>query len=523
MSAPEQRAGQVPASMVPLHLVISGIDNWFEASHLIRLFHNVEPVVPAADADLSAIPGWLVRLEAWEEHGWFKTRTNILLDGVQKGIGELDFELGITPAVTDMFLQSRKLCAGTALYRALSQAFGVTLPWGSLTGVRPVKLASCCLDAGMGEAETNALLQNRTGMDAEKAAAVWEVARRERPLLIPPDRSVSLYVGIPFCSTRCLYCSFTSYPIQRHGALIPAYMAALGKEIRFVGEWLRKTGKSLSTVYIGGGTPTALPIAHLGALLDDMAEWLPMGTALEFTVEAGRPDTVDLAKLERIKAAGATRISINPQSMQEKTLKRIGRAHTPEQVEEAFAMARQTGFDNINADLIAGLPGETTEDFRHTLERMAPLRPDSLTVHTMAVKRASRLHETMVDGTADAATPDAVIQEMIADAANFAQNAGLFPYYLYRQKNILANLENTGYARPGCECRYNVETMSERQTILALGSGGITKVSVGGEPLERTFNVRELGHYVGRIDEMLERKRELLERRFPKNESQDDP
>lgn len=160
MSAPEQRAGQVPASMVPLHLVISGIDNFFEASHLIRLFHDVEPEIPSPDKDLANLPGWLVRLEAWEEHGRFKTRTSILLDGVQKGFGELDFVLGVTHAVTDMFLQSRKLCAGTALYRALSEAFGITLPWGSLTGVRPVKLASCCLDAGMGETETKALLRS---------------------------------------------------------------------------------------------------------------------------------------------------------------------------------------------------------------------------------------------------------------------------------------------------------------------------------------------------------------------------
>ena len=570
MFRPETAAGQVPASGRPLYLSITGLDNALEASQLIRLFHEGELILlPVQSTDtqstdtwsavaqttntqttdtqstdtwsavaqttdtqttdtwpndtLTTFPtgendltphAWHVRLEAREEGGWFRTRTIVCRDGIHAGLGELGFETGGKPAATDMFLQSRKLCAGTALYGALEQAFGLSLPWGSLTGVRPVKLASCCMDAGMGEEEALRTLQSRTGMQADKARLIWEVAGRERPFLSPPERSVSLYVGIPFCASRCLYCSFTSYPVARHGSLIPEYLAAMGKEIRFVGSWLRLTGTRLSSVYIGGGTPTALPLEHLGPLLDLMAACLPMETSLEYTVEAGRPDTVDPAKLQRIKSAGVTRISINPQSMQGETLRRIGRGHSPEDVEEAFAMARSAGFDNINADLIAGLSGETEEDFRNTLERMAPLRPDSLTVHTLAVKRASRLHETMVAGTAAIASTDAQVQEMIADASVFARQHGLLPYYLYRQKNILANLENTGYARPGCECRYNVETMSERQTVIAVGSGGITKVSFGGGQLERTFNVRELGNYIGRIDEMIARKEELLARRY---------
>ncbi len=527
----------------PLYLSIAGIDNAFEAGQLIRLFHDSDPIlqtesvvpeyrtpfVEMTPTDKAAfecrsragsqvpghsgkMPGIHVLLHAVESEGIFTATAFIRDNGTKIGYGILSFSTAEAPSASDLFLQSRKLCAGTALYRALSEAFGIELPWGSLTGVRPVKLASCCLDAGMAQQEILGILSERTGMQADKAALVLSVANCERPFLTPPDHSVSLYAGIPFCSTRCLYCSFTSYPEKKHGHLIPAYLDALAKEIRFVGDWLAANGRTLSSVYIGGGTPTALSAEMLETLLTCLDNELPMRTALEYTVEAGRPDTLDREKLRLIKEAGATRISINPQSMRAETLCAIGRGHTPEQVEEAFHLAREIGFDNINMDLIAGLPGETPDHFRATLARVAPLRPDSLTVHTMAVKRASRLHETVREGTAGPSATDSAVMEMIADAAGHAAKYGLHPYYLYRQKNILANLENTGYARSGCECRYNVETMSERQTIIAIGSGGITKVSHDGKQLERTFNVRELTHYISRIDEMVERKRELLAR-----------
>ena len=530
----------------PLFLTLTGIGNTFEAGHLIRLFHNVEPTVRMASgmtghvsrlgessvephgslscnaADTftgnplhEASPGIHIFLDASTAEGIFTATVSIMRHGREIGHRVLSFLIARTPSASDMFLQSRKLCVRTALYQALSDAFGIVLPWGSLTGVRPVKLAASCLDAEMNQDGIHRLLQERTGMQADKAALVLAVANRERPFLKPPDKSVSIYVGIPFCATRCLYCSFTSYPEKIYGHLIPAYLEALAKEVRFVGKWLADSGRTISSLYIGGGTPTSLSAEKLNTLLSLLANELPVHAAHEYTVEAGRPDSVDQEKLHLIKAAGASRISINPQTMRKETLRRIGRDHTPEQVENAFAMAREIGFDNINADLIAGLPGETPDHFRTTLARMAPLMPDSLTVHTMAVKRASRLHETIVDGSAEPSTPDASVQEMIADAADFAANRGLYPYYLYRQKNILANLENTGYARPGCECRYNVETMSERQTIIAVGSGAISKVSHDGRRLERTFNVRELSHYIGRIDEMVERKRELLERLLP--------
>ncbi len=504
-----------------LCLSIDGIDNAFEAVGLLRLFTPAAPLLlpePGiwGDRPPQAFSAFdmVVRLEACDTTERFEARACVYRRGQVAGEGRLGFRPDEARGPAALLAGSRKLCAGTALYRALSMAFSLELPWGSLTGVRPVKLASCLLDAGISQQEARSLLSERTGMSAENAARLLTVATHERPFLVPPADSVSLYVGIPFCATRCLYCSFTAYSVHRYGGMVPDYLDALGRELGFIGRWMAEHGKRLSAVYIGGGTPTALTSDELARLLDRMGQTLPLASALEFTVEAGRPDTVDAGKLAVIRDAGASRISINPQSMQEATLRRIGRAHTPEQVEHAFLLARELGFTNINADLIAGLPGETPEDFEGTLARMAPLGPDSLTVHTMAVKRASRLHASMAEGRAEPQTPDTEVAMMVAQAARFAMAQGLQPYYLYRQKNILANLENTGYARPGAACRYNVETMSERQTILAAGSGAITKVSHSGRNLERVENVRELAHYIGRIDEMIERKRALLARHF---------
>jgi oxygen-independent coproporphyrinogen-3 oxidase len=526
-------------SAEPLLLSILGIDNAFEASGLIRLFHAAEPVPdPAPDqwreTVLPPYP-WVIRLVVTREDGWFDAQARVFHHGRLSGRGALRVRLANKTDKGALLLGSAKLAAGTALYHALAEAFNQTLPWGSLTGVRPVKLASGLLEAGHDDAAhddvahddaahddaahddaaAQTLLEERTGMSRDKAALLLSVAHHEQPYLQIPDHSASVYVGIPFCATRCLYCSFPAYDIHRMGHMVSGYLDALERELMFLGAWLAQSGTRLSTVYIGGGTPTALDEAALDRLLTMMADHLPLGEALEYTVEAGRPDTLTPEKLRRIKAAGATRISINPQSMNDDTLRRVGRVHTAGDVTRAFAMAREAGFSNINADLIAGLPGESLADFQRTLARMTPLAPESLTVHTLAVKRASRLHEQESGAAGPARTDDATVAAMVAEAATYATQQGLRPYYLYRQKNILANLENIGYARPGMGCRYNVETMSERQTILAAGSGAITKVSHNGRQLERVFNVRELRHYVERIDEMVEKKRELLSRHFP--------
>ena len=338
----------------------------------------------------------------------------------------------------------------------------------------------------------------------EKINLCIEIGAREKELLAPLDyeRGYSLYVGIPFCPTTCLYCSFTSYPVSKWKGRTGLYLDALFKELAYTAG--RMAGRPLDTVYIGGGTPTSLEAEELDRLLERMEELFDTEHALEFTVEAGRPDSITREKLSVLKAHGITRISINPQTMNQKTLDLIGRRHTVDMVKEKFYMARELGFDNINMDLIMGLPEETLEDVDRTLEEIRALSPDSLTVHSLAIKRAARLNmfKEEYSGLHIVNTP-----EMIERSAACARSMGMEPYYLYRQKNMAGNFENVGYARPGKACIYNILIMEEMQTIAACGAGTTTKVVFPKENRrERCENVKEVEQYIARIDEMMERK-----------------
>lgn len=401
---------------------------------------------------------------------------------------------------------NHKILAGACIYELLSQYTGKKLPYGSLTGIRPVKLAMQCLEDGMDKSISLKHLMSATGMSAQKAELIWNVAQVEYPLIREQPKRYHLYVGIPFCLSRCLYCSFTSYPVKGFEHLIADYMDALEKEAAVISQWVREGEMKLGTVYIGGGTPTALDERHFRILLDFLTRYFPIH-GNEFTVEAGRPDSITREKLKTMKKYGVSRISINPQTMNDKTLRLIGRNHTSEDIEEKFALAREMGFDHINMDVIAGLPGEDEAMFRTTLDRIEAMRPEGLTVHTMSIKRASRLREAK---DAFTAAKDEVVEAMINEAAQSARKMGMRPYYLYRQKNILANLENTGYALPGRECQYNIQTMEERQTILALGAGAISKFVLPGGRIERHFNLKEVGLYIKRIDEMIEKKKQYF-------------
>ena len=338
----------------------------------------------------------------------------------------------------------------------------------------------------------------------EKIDLCIEIGAREKALLAPLDyeRGWSLYVGIPFCPTTCLYCSFTSYPVGKWKGRMEEYLSALFKEMEYTAG--RMEGRPLDTIYIGGGTPTSLEAEELDRLLSRMEQLFDTGHALEFTVEAGRPDSITREKLAVLRSHGITRISINPQTMNQKTLDLIGRRHTVEMVKEKFLLAREMGFDNINMDLIIGLPGEGMEELSHTLEEIRALSPDSLTVHSLALKRAARL-KLEWDQYVDLGMVNT--QEMIDLTASFARELGMEPYYLYRQKNMAGNFENVGYARPGKACIYNILIMEEMQTIAACGAGTTTKVVFPQENRrERCENVKEVEQYISRIDEMLERK-----------------
>ena len=396
------------------------------------------------------------------------------------------------------------------IYRVMHELTKAELPWGALTGIRPTKLIVTMIEAtpDVTDEEIVSFLKQNYYVTDEKAALGIQIARREIKLLekIDYEEGYSLYIGIPFCPTTCLYCSFTSYPIGAYAKKADDYVTALLKEISYASA--RFADRKLNSIYIGGGTPTTLEPEQLERLLHAVRDSFDFSHNREFTVEAGRPDSITPEKLAVLLKYGVTRISINPQTMNQKTLDLIGRYHTVEQVKETFQLARKMGFDNINMDFIVGLPGETMEDIRFSMEEVQKLNPDSLTIHSLAIKRAARLNimkEQYKDFTIE---NNEQIMELCAAAA---ENMGMTPYYMYRQKNIAGNMENVGYARMGRAGIYNILIMEEKQTIVALGAGSVTKRIYPDGRIERCANVKDVTQYIERIDEMIERKEKLFE------------
>jgi len=393
------------------------------------------------------------------------------------------------------------------LYTSLREETGISLPWGNLTGIRPTKIAMTMMEQGKSGEEAAAFLRRMHFVSGEKAALGVEIAEREMEILsaLHYENGYSLYVGIPFCPTTCLYCSFTSYPIRVWRKRVGEYLTALEREIDATAFLFRD--KILDTVYIGGGTPTSLSAEELERLLGKLKSAFDFSTVQEFTVEAGRADSITEEKLKVLFENGVTRISVNPQTMKQETLALIGRQHTVEQVEEAFHLARRTGFDNINMDMILGLPGETAADVAHTIKAVQSLSPDALTVHSLAVKRASRLSQWIAEHGATAYNNT---EEIMGIAARGAAAMDMVPYYLYRQKNMSGNFENVGYSRRGKYGIYNILINEEKQTIVALGAGAITKGVFADDRIERCENVKDVAQYIERIDGMIERKRRLF-------------
>lgn len=394
------------------------------------------------------------------------------------------------------------------LYQMARKLTGMELPWGTLTGIRPTKIAMTKLLEGHSKEEVKSHMKETYLASDAKTDLSIEIASREISLLseIDYENGYSLYVGIPFCPTTCLYCSFTSFPIGQWEKRMELYLEALFREMDYTAKKMK--GRVLDTVYIGGGTPTSLSAQHLNVLIKRLYDTFDFSTVKEFTVEAGRPDSITEDKLRVLKAHGVTRISINPQTMKQETLSIIGRRHTVDMVKEQFHLARKLGFDNINMDLIIGLPEEDMEDVRNTMEEIKALSPDSITVHSLAIKRAARLN-MFKEKYGDYKMVNT--QEMIDLTAEYARKMGQEPYYLYRQKNMAGNFENVGYSQPGKACIYNILIMEEKQTIIALGAGTTTKVVFPSENrLERVENVKDVEQYITRIDEMLERKEKML-------------
>ena len=394
------------------------------------------------------------------------------------------------------------------LYRALSNLTNRELPWGTLTGVRPTKIVLTKLEEGQDPKTIAEFMKREHLCSEEKIDVSMKIAKRELELLHQCDyrNGYSVYVGIPFCPTICNYCSFASYSLEKNANILDEYLDALEKEMIYVGSSM--PDKKLTTLYVGGGTPTSLNEVQLERLMKMIKKYFDFTYMQEFTVEAGRPDSITREKLKILKKYGVQRISINPQTMRQKTLDLIGRKHTVEQIKECYQMAREEGHDNINMDMILGLSGETLEDVKYTLEEIGKLSPDSLTVHTLAIKRAAAL-TTNKDKYKEYKPTH--VSDMLDCSIQFCKEQGYEPYYLYRQKNMAENLENTGYARHGKEGIYNILIMEEVQTIIALGAGSITKrvFSTNGR-IERADNVKNVAIYIEKVEEMIERKKKLF-------------
>lgn len=442
----------------------------------------------------------------------FYPRHEVLMYGKENKSGEEE-EFTIEPWIPETEGKEKKQYHEefkSRLYEDLVKKTGQNLPWGYLTGVRPSKIAYQMLDEGAEDSEILDEFVKKHKASTDKANLALNVAKHERKLLTAKDYSsgYSLYIGIPFCPTTCLYCSFTSYSILGYKNQVDDYLTALIKEMRATYEIMK--GQRLDTIYFGGGTPTTLESAQLDRLLTALEETFARDglEGIELTVEAGRPDSITREKLEVLRNHQVQRISINPQTMNQKTLDLIGRHHTVEQIKESFYTARELGFENINMDIILGLPDEGVKEVTKTLDDIRQMAPESLTMHSLAIKRAAGLNiwrDRFKNLSLE--NDDATVKLCEKTAADL----GLEPYYMYRQKNMTGNFENVGYAKPGFECMYNILIMEEIQTIVALGAGAATKRVWNDGRIERATNVKDVKMYLAETDEMIRRKQELFQ------------
>lgn len=465
-----------------------------DIADVVRLFYG-EGAAVTADEPHDAL---LVHAHAADGGFWAERFT---LTG---GAGERSAELR-GEAVTGGALEEKrqlKRLVKRCCYQLLKAHTGRTPAWGSLTGIRPTRLYYQQMERGKTREEARAALRELFDLSEEKLDLLDEIITAQSGLVSRPQSACDLYVGIPFCTTRCAYCSFSSGEIG-DGRLVEPYLRALMREIDLCGELARETGLTINVGYIGGGTPSSLTTEQLDRLLTHIER--RFGRMAEFTVEAGRPDTLDEEKLSMLRAHPVTRISINPQTMNDETLRAIGRAHTAQQTIDMYRLARALGFDDINMDVIAALPGEDLAMFERTLGIIRELAPDSLTVHTLAIKRSTRLHEQGYRQS------ERDVADMVAMGRKTAHELGMRAYYLYRQKYMAENLENVGYARPDRFCRYNIDNMEETTSVLALGAGGISKcVMRQEEKILRAPNIANIEQYIERVDEMVQRKREAF-------------
>lgn len=421
-------------------------------------------------------------------------------------------EVGDTDEMFDKSIESKiktvsKRLIQKTMFPYLKENFDVNLPWGILTGIRPVKLIHSLMDNDKTDDEIREFMINNYLISDEKLDLILDIAKRERRFIYPLSKDkISLYISVPFCPTRCLYCSFPSHPLKKYKDLRDEYVEKLLIEARGLNEIILKQGKEIESLYIGGGTPTALEAEQLKKLIQGVFEIFDLTKIKEFTVEAGRPDSITKEKLQALKDSGVDRISINPQTFKDETLSIVGRNHSSNDIITCFNMARELGFDNINMDIILGLPKETPEDVEETLKKIVELDPESVTIHTLALKRASDLKMNMDEYKRELTGYESMIK-MLDLSSKYMKNNGYNPYYMYRQKHMLGNLENVGYAKEGYECLYNMQIMEEKQSNYAIGAGAVSKfVYLDENRIERVDDVKNVEIYIQRVEDMIDKK-----------------
>ena len=479
-----------------MKIYITGLPSGYEVEHLVRLFYPMAPLT-------------LTPPEEGEDCVWAEKKEDSLYAMVREQ-GQSRDAAAPLPRPVEAGGETVEFTLASLTYDLLRSWTGIRPPWGKMTGVRPVRLIHDKRAAGWTEADIDRFFLERFDCSRQKYGMAKAIADLQEPILQlgSAPKTYSLYLGIPFCPSRCSYCSFVSCNLDRDRKLVQPYVDCLCREVEAIREQADKAGLKLCSIYIGGGTPTSLSADQLRQLMGTVRENFDLSKVVEYTVEAGRPDTVTEEKFQALKAAGVTRISINPQTLRQEVLDAIGRRHTVEQFYEAFDLARRCGFDNVNTDLIAGLPGDDFEGFCQTLDGILRLSPESVTVHTLSMKRASNL---VIQKRADYQVQDDAVK-MVARTVEALPGAGYHPYYLYRQSRMVGNQENVGWARPGYEGLYNVYIMDETHTILACGAGAVTKLKQPGtDYLERVFNYKFPYEYNAEFGEMLARKQQIIE------------
>jgi coproporphyrinogen dehydrogenase HemZ len=485
-----------------IYIILNGHDFKYEIGELIKLFFFQQKIEFLTEKALTLnSQAFLIENSVYikEEKTYSETvvtKNGLIISREIESIDSVDI-------LEDNSQKKLKIGIKKNIYKALSNLNKVDIPWGILTGIRPTKIIHSLSEKGFGDLEIEKMLLKEYLLSEKKIELISGIAKIERDYIYPLEKDrFSIYISIPFCPTRCVYCSFPSNSLNGKPQVPDVYLESLIKEIKNSAIIFGK--KKIHTVYIGGGTPTTLSSLQLNRLMEVIHQYFSREDIEEITVEAGRPDTITADKLKVMKDWGVERISINPQTMNDQTLKQIGRSHSSKDIVEKFELTRKFGFKNINMDIIVGLPGEREAEIIHTMKEIEKLSPENLTVHTMAIKRSSSLKDNIKDYSL---TEQLEIEKMLEITREFSEKMNLRPYYMYRQKQILGNFENIGYALEGRECIYNIMMMEEKETILAFGAGAISKIYYPLEDrFERVPNVKNLDDYINRVDEMVKRK-----------------